>query len=131
MQGSLEGCDDWFWNPSSRVSAHYGIGKQGEIHQYVKEENVAFHAGSLGWNIRAIGVEFEGFYPGVLTQEQISSFICIFRNRPFELLRHSDINPLKPNCPGPMFPLGEIKEKFSESISQNLHIWRRPCSTHT
>ena len=37
--------DSWFANPESRVSAHYGVGKDGTIHQYVDEEHSAWHCG--------------------------------------------------------------------------------------
>lgn len=47
MAGTLAGTDAHFANPASQVSAHYGIGKQGQIHQYVKEEDTAFHAGTV------------------------------------------------------------------------------------
>jgi N-acetylmuramoyl-L-alanine amidase len=47
MAGSLAGTDSWFASAESQVSAHYGIGKNGEVHQYVEEENTAFHAGTV------------------------------------------------------------------------------------
>src|SRR4051812_2092827 len=47
MDGSLVGTDSWFNNRVSGVSAHYGIGKDGEVHQYVKETDTAYHAGTI------------------------------------------------------------------------------------
>jgi N-acetyl-anhydromuramyl-L-alanine amidase AmpD len=35
IEGTLKGTGSWFLNEESGVSAHYGIGKDGEIHQYV------------------------------------------------------------------------------------------------
>ena len=79
MDGSLRGTDEWFNNPRSRVSAHYGIGKSGEVHQYVAETDTAYHAGTVdhpNWplmqeggllgpavnpNYYTIGIEHEGF----------------------------------------------------------------------
>src|SRR5687768_10002964 len=72
MEGSLASADSWFRAPESQVSAHYGIGKQGEIHQYVGEADTAFHAGRVwksAWtslkprvnpNLYTIGIEHEG-----------------------------------------------------------------------
>ncbi len=37
--------DSWFGSTVSQVSAHYGIGINGEIHQYVQEADTAWHAG--------------------------------------------------------------------------------------
>lgn len=74
MDGTLAGTDEWFKNKEAKVSAHYGVGKSGQIHQYVDEKNIAFHAGRvLGttWgtamanlnanpNTYTIGIEHEG-----------------------------------------------------------------------
>ena len=47
MEGTLAGTDHWFRNPESKVSAHYGIGANGEIHRYVRESDTAWHAGRV------------------------------------------------------------------------------------
>jgi hypothetical protein len=47
MAGSLESCDSWFRNPSSQVSSHYGIGLEGEIHQYVSLQDGSWANGVL------------------------------------------------------------------------------------
>lgn len=72
MEGTLAGTDKWFNMPESKVSAHYGIGHNGEIHQYVHEGNKAWHAGRVfkaTWsllksgvnpNLYTIGIEHEG-----------------------------------------------------------------------
>jgi N-acetyl-anhydromuramyl-L-alanine amidase AmpD len=72
MDGSLAGTDEWFKAATSRVSAHYGVGLSGEIHQYVKEKDTAYHCGKVQdptWkslvagtnpNLYTIGVEHEG-----------------------------------------------------------------------
>jgi len=76
MEGSLSGTDSWFGSMISQVSAHYGIGRSGQIHQYVQEADTAFHAGRVNapsWslikqsgnafinpNFYTIGIEHEG-----------------------------------------------------------------------
>lgn len=72
MEGSLEGTRTWFLSPQSKVSAHYGIGVNGEVHQYVAEGDTAWHAGrthNCTWtgrrpgvnpNRNTIGIEHEG-----------------------------------------------------------------------
>lgn len=42
---------------SREASAHYGIGCDGKIGQYVKEEDAAWHAGNMSYNLRSIGIE--------------------------------------------------------------------------
>ncbi len=55
MGGSLAGTDSWFANPLSQVSAHYGVGLNGEIHQYVALSDGAWANGIL---------EFGNTWPG-------------------------------------------------------------------
>jgi len=72
MEGTLAGTDSWFKSAQSSVSAHYGIGQNGDIHQYVAEGDTAWHAGrtyNCTWkgrrpgvnpNLNTIGIEHEG-----------------------------------------------------------------------
>lgn len=45
--GSFAGMRSWFNNPSSQVSAHFGVNVDGTVHQYVPLERAAWHAGVL------------------------------------------------------------------------------------
>ena len=47
MEGTLADTDSWFQTSASRVAAHYGVGKNGEVHQYVQEKDSAWHAGRV------------------------------------------------------------------------------------
>jgi N-acetylmuramoyl-L-alanine amidase len=70
--GCLASADAWFHNPEARVSAHYIVAKNGTIHQYVKEEDTAYHTGApvnptwkllrpgVNANWYTIGIEHEG-----------------------------------------------------------------------
>ena len=76
MDGTLAGTDAWFQavdkqgEPVAKASAHFGIGKKGEIHQYVPLDCVAWHAGRVADpsvklppgnpNYYSIGIEHEG-----------------------------------------------------------------------
>lgn len=72
MEGTLAGTDSWFKSTQSKVSAHYGIGQDGTVHQYVAESDSAWHAGrtfNCTWkgrrpgvnpNANTIGIEHEG-----------------------------------------------------------------------
>lgn len=61
MQGTYDGSTDWFQNPQARVSAHYLIGSDGRIEQMVQEKDIAYHAGSMEYNSKTIGIEHEGW----------------------------------------------------------------------
>lgn len=61
-EGSYSGAISWFQNCSAQVSAHYVVrSSDGEITQGVKDEDVAWHAGDWGTNLRSIGIEHEGY----------------------------------------------------------------------
>jgi N-acetyl-anhydromuramyl-L-alanine amidase AmpD len=128
MDGSLSGTDSWFNNPASAVSAHYGIGKDGEIHQYVKESDTAYHAGTVvnpTWirirkdargryinpNYYTIGIEHAGWgenvEPWAAQQREASlGLVRIIAERwaiPLDsdhIIPHREIRSSKPNCPG-------------------------------
>jgi len=71
-EGTLASADAWFNNDSAQVSAHYCVGRTGEVHQYVSEEDTAYHAGTpvnptwrllrprVNPNFYTIGIEHEG-----------------------------------------------------------------------
>ena len=120
MDGTLSGTDAWFANPASQVSAHYGIGKSGEIHQYVKEEDAAWHAGrvdapsaklikpKVNPNLYTIGIEHEGKSTDVWTDEMkrasasLIRDICQHWQIPIDrdhIIGHYQIYSKKPDCP--------------------------------
>src|SRR6266852_5512180 len=80
--GSLESAGLTFRDPRSCVSAHYGVGKSGRIHQFVEESDTAFHAGtvveptwrlidpSVNPNLYTVGIEHEGQPQDVWPDEQ-------------------------------------------------------------
>lgn len=60
MAGTLAGTDATFRNPLRKASAHFGIGKDGTIHQYVPLSDTAYGAGNWFVNLEAINIEHEG-----------------------------------------------------------------------
>lgn len=119
IEGSLASCDSWFATPASRVSAHYGIGLKGEVHQYVVEENAAWHAGRVDhptWagirpgnpNLYTIGIEHEGTASSVWPEAlyarsaQLVAEICLRYELPIDrahIVGHREIYAKK-TCPG-------------------------------
>ena len=76
MQGTLLGTDAWFRNEESEVSAHFGVGKTGQVFQWVDTDSRAWHAEQA--NDYSIGVEHEGFAGTPLTAAQIEATAGIF-----------------------------------------------------
>lgn len=78
MQGTLSGTDSWFKNAASGASAHFGVGKDGTIHQYVDINDAAWANGvmqkpdmAIPWlkecwdksvnpNLLTVSIEYEG-----------------------------------------------------------------------
>lgn len=63
QEGTMVGTDAWFNNPTSKVSAHFGVSKSGEVWQWVAEEDTAWHAGTVVRPIAAIVQERKGRVP--------------------------------------------------------------------
>jgi hypothetical protein len=58
MGASMAAADAWFHNPSAQASAHFGIGQDGHLVQWVDTPDRAWHAAAA--NRHWIGVETEG-----------------------------------------------------------------------
>jgi len=71
MEGTLAGTDSWFGQGASQVSAHFGVGKAGELHQYVDTADKAW-AEAEG-NPVAISIECEGQSGDSLTSAQLAT----------------------------------------------------------
>jgi N-acetylmuramoyl-L-alanine amidase len=139
MAGTLRGTGQWFANPASVVSAHYGVGKQGEILQYVHEEDTAYHAGrvqSPSWtgihktaggqflnpNSYTIGIEHEGGPEDDWPEPQRAASAALIAeiaarwSIPLDaqhIIRHHQIYGPKP-CPGAKAPLDELIRRALE-----------------
>jgi len=68
MEGILDGTDSWFRNPQAQASAHFGVGKDGRVYQWVDTANKAW-AQAEG-NPRNISIECEGNAGDSLTPAQ-------------------------------------------------------------
>ncbi len=60
MVGYLAGTDSTFANSASQASAHYGIGADGTIHQYVSERDGSYSDANFVSNNSTISIEHEG-----------------------------------------------------------------------
>jgi hypothetical protein len=60
-EGTFGGTVKWFQNPRARASAHYVVGRDGEIAHMVPDDQEAWHAGNGYVNRHSIGVEHEGY----------------------------------------------------------------------
>jgi N-acetylmuramoyl-L-alanine amidase len=126
IEGSLSAADSTFnaRNPGTDdgpVSAHYGVGNQGQVHQYVDEMDSAWHAGTVdepSWrllkpgvnpNRYTVGIEHEGNRHSPWTPamyEASAGLIAAISKRwviPLDRLHvvgHHEIRASKSFCPG-------------------------------
>lgn len=133
MEGTLSGTDTWFGSGKSQVSAHYGVGVNGEVHQYVQETDTAWHAGRVHFptwklikpagtgnfinpNLYTIGIEHEGnesseWTPAMYSADaELVASICQRWNIPLDrehIIGHREIYSLK-TCPGTVVSLDNI-----------------------
>jgi N-acetylmuramoyl-L-alanine amidase len=128
MDGSFASGEAVFRNPTTQTSAHYGISRDGEVHQYVDERDTAFHAGIVvnpTWellkprvnpNFYTIGIEHEGRANDVWTDSQLeasASLISEIAARwaipldPLHVIRHHEIRASK-SCPGNFIDIGKL-----------------------
>lgn len=57
--GTLESAERRFKTPGQQASAHFGIGQDGRIWQWVALEDTAYHCGQFQANMLSIGIEHE------------------------------------------------------------------------
>lgn len=65
MVGYLTSADNFFRSPGSTASAHYGVGGDGTIHQYVDESNGSWSDANYASNNSTISIEHEGGMEGI------------------------------------------------------------------
>jgi hypothetical protein len=120
MAGTLSACDAWFVQSAAQVSAHYGIGLQGQQHQYVALADSAWANGILEqgntWpgpqgnpNYQTISIETDdngsGTTPVTDAQYAATLQVANLAKQTYPsiqwLLRHTDISPRsRPDCCG-------------------------------
>lgn len=97
MVGHLAGTDSVFLNANSQASAHYGIGADGAIHQYVSENDGSYSDANFTSNNSTISIEHEGGMNGIpctQTCMNASARLCadIARRHGWTHLWHDGLN---------------------------------------
>ncbi|MFJ1748390.1 N-acetylmuramoyl-L-alanine amidase [Streptomyces sp. NPDC088116] len=106
---------DIFQNPAKKVSSHYMVASaDGYIGQFVREKDVAWHAGNWNYNTRSIGIEHEGWVdrPEYFTDAmyaasaRLTAAVCdrygIPRTRE-RIIAHSEVPGATHTDPGPLW----------------------------
>lgn len=135
-RATLESCANWFANPKSEVSAHFGVGKDGRVWQFVDVHNTAWANGileqpdmSLPWlaecvskkinpNRRTISIEHEGDSYDTMPEAQYRATLALHRfliatldikaDRQHIVGHYQVTAKQRANCPGPGFPWSRL-----------------------
>ncbi|MEC4016303.1 N-acetylmuramoyl-L-alanine amidase [Streptomyces sp. H27-D2] len=102
-----------FQNPDKKVSAHYVVASaDGCVGQFVREADVAWHAGNWDYNTRSIGIEHEGwvdkpeYFTDALYRQSaaLTAAVCdrygIPKNRE-HIIGHAEVPKATHTDPGP------------------------------
>lgn len=148
MNGSLIGTDSWFNDPTSKASSHFGVGKNGDIHQYVSLENPAWANGEVikpSWpllqddvnpNYHTVSIEHEGWTGEDMTEKQYQATLLLHRWLISELklpitrdtiIGHYRINSVtRARCPGVGFPWDRLfkgLEGGNDAMKEAIAYW--------
>lgn len=118
--GTANSCISWFATTQSQVSSHYMVGEDGEVYQFVAEEDTAWANGrvdkptfklykqGVNPNLYSISIENAGMDLSMAGEKQIDSLVKLVKsvatrwNIPIDrdhIIGHYQIFAGKPNCP--------------------------------
>ena len=106
---NIEGSISWFKTGNPRTSAHYIVGRDGELVQMVNDSHQAWHAGNGGMNRRSIGIEHVAAPGQRITAAQAakSSALIAWLRREYDVSRDHVIAhrcvPRNTSCCGDLF----------------------------
>ncbi|WP_030752447.1 N-acetylmuramoyl-L-alanine amidase [Streptomyces sp. NRRL F-5135] len=104
-----------FQNPAKKVSSHYMVASaDGYVGQFVRERDVAWHAGNWDYNTRSIGIEHEGWVdrPEYFTDAmyassaRLTAAVCDRYGIPKDrkhIIAHSEVPKATHTDPGPLW----------------------------
>jgi N-acetylmuramoyl-L-alanine amidase-like protein len=122
-----------YWNKQLkkwiRTSAHYIIGRRGELVQMVGDDRAAWHAGSRSTNYKSIGIEHAAAPGKKLTQAQSNKSIELIRwlmytyDIPREnIIGHKCVKGT--SCPGDLFAdYGANSKSGCNKVSEAVQAW--------
>jgi N-acetyl-anhydromuramyl-L-alanine amidase AmpD len=151
LGGTLRAAAARFSKAGAALSAHYAVGKQGEIHQYVAEADTAYHAGivinptaelvlgrpNVNPNFYSIGIEHEGLATESWPQLQLESSAALISEIasrwqiPLDvshILRHIAIRA-SVNCPGPNCDITDLLARAKSTAGNTRAVKEQRVQT--
>jgi N-acetylmuramoyl-L-alanine amidase len=140
MDGTFDAGETVCLDPTTQKSAHYGVSRAGVVHQYVDENDTAFHAGIVvnpTWrllkagvnpNFYTCGIDHEGKPDDVWPDEQLSASAALILQIaarwaiPLDsdhIIRHDQIRASK-ICPGHWLEIDTLLARVPTSAASPL-----------
>jgi N-acetyl-anhydromuramyl-L-alanine amidase AmpD len=123
----LNGTVGWFRNPAAKVSSHYIVGRDGEIVQMVRHNDVAWHANNANGN--SIGIEHNANTRGLMPTEpqyrcsaRLVAWLCHQYGIPVDrdhVLGHSeaDTRTTHTSCPNAVWDWDTYMQMLDEEVA--------------
>lgn len=121
----------WFKDPNAKVSAHWIIGRNGDIHQFEDKTAILWHAG-LSWfegrkwcNRRSVGIELVGNGSSGFTPLQYDSLFqilkeCVDDCQIVGVVGHEHIAPGRKVDPGEEFDWKQLRRQEHRWIDPDV-----------
>lgn len=113
-----------FQLPHTKVSAHYVIGRDGQVVQMLNDYLRSWHAGLSKWgnvtdmNSISLGIELDNNGKEPFPDQQIEALLTLldtlktkYRIPPANFLGHADIAPARKNDPSSFFPWKKLADR--------------------
>lgn len=131
-----------FTMPSTKVSSHYVIGRDGKVYQMLHDHMRAWHGGNSRWgsntdlNSSSIGIELDNNGSEPFPDEMINSLIAVLGKLKKEhgiptenFIGHADIAPVRKVDPSPLFPWKKLADNgfglwFDEDVLEKEQVLR-------
>ena len=124
MVGSIASANARFQQAAQTASAHYGVGLDGRVVQWVKESDAAWHAGNFEINLDSIGIEHEdkGDFNGPRTpalyesSAQLVAAICKRYDIPCTrtyIRKHKEVSDAPTACPDSLNVDGIVRRAYA------------------
>jgi N-acetyl-anhydromuramyl-L-alanine amidase AmpD len=129
---SLTGTLDWFSDVRSKVSAHFVLGRGGEVYAYEELRSKLWHAGKSEWNGRkwcnnySVGYELVGTFDSGFTEAQMDNLLeLLYRHTASTgikaIVGHEHISTGRKVDPGPQFNWDLVRTSHRETPLLNIH----------
>lgn len=137
----FDGIATTFANPARGASAHYGVGRNNNVDQYVQEDDTAWHANNWFHNLKSIGIEnvnSTGAPDWSIDPATFATLVELVRDIAIRhnllpltvrgnLFGHNDVGDQRTSCPG---QLEARLQELADAVNNNTTPATPPADVH-